>query len=143
LAEERIDPFSIEFKAEFVKNQQDLFTVINSSVTCLFTIFSLSLRHIVQFLHSVTGIESFSSSEEVLRTGERTNNLVRLFNLREGLTQAEDTLPNRFLREPLREGPARGRVVDLETMLKEYYFVRGWDEEGVPKPETLKKLGLP
>jgi aldehyde:ferredoxin oxidoreductase len=142
-AEERIDPFSIEFKAEFVKNQQDLFTVVNSSVTCLFTIFSLSLRHIVQFLHSVTGIESFSSSEEVLRIGERTNNLVRLFNLREGLTKEEDTLPNRFLTESLKEGPSRGRVVDLEAMLKEYYFVRGWDEEGVPKPETLKKLGLP
>lgn len=75
--------------------------------------------------------------------GERTNNLVRLFNLREGVTKAEDTLPDRFLREPLNEGPARGRVVDLETMLKEYYFVRGWDEEGVPKPETLKRLGLP
>jgi len=142
-AEERIDPFSIEFKAEFVKSQQDLFTVINSSVTCLFTIFSLSLRHIVQFLNSVTGIESFASSEEVLRSGERINNLVRLFNLKEGLTRGDDTLPKRFLTEPLKEGPTRGRVVDLETMLKEYYFVRGWDEEGVPKRETLKKLGLP
>jgi aldehyde:ferredoxin oxidoreductase len=142
-AEERIDPFSMEFKAEFVKSQQDLFTIINSSVTCLFTIFSLSLRHIVQFLHTVTGIESFSSPEEVLRIGERTNNLVRLFNLREGLTMKEDSLPNRFLTEPLKEGPCRGRVVDLETMLKEYYFVRGWDEEGRPKLETLKKLGLP
>jgi aldehyde:ferredoxin oxidoreductase len=142
-AEERIDPFSIEFKTEFVKSQQDLFTVINSSVTCLFTIFSLSLRHIVQFLHSATGIESFSSSEEVLRSGERINNLVRLFNLREGLTKGDDTLPKRFLSEPLKEGPSRDRVVDLETMLKEYYFVRGWDEEGVPTPETLKKLGLP
>jgi aldehyde:ferredoxin oxidoreductase len=141
-AEERIDPFSTEFKAEFVKNQQDLFTIINSSVTCLFTIFPLSLRHIVQFLHSVTGIESFSSSEEVLIIGERTNNLVRLFNLREGLTMKEDSLPNRFLTEPLKEGPSRGRVVDLETMLKEYYFVRGWDKEGRPKLETLKKLGL-
>jgi len=141
--EERIDPFSIEFKAEFVKSQQDLFTVINSSVTCLFTIFSLSLRHIVQFLHSITGIESFSSPEEVIGIGERTNNLVRLFNLREGLTKGEDTLPNRFLTEPLKEGPCRGRVVDLENMLKEYYFVRGWDEEGKPKPETLKRLGLP
>jgi aldehyde:ferredoxin oxidoreductase len=141
-AEERIDPFSTEFKAEFVKNQQDLFTIINSSVTCLFTIFPLSLRHIVQFLHSLTGIESFSSPEEVLRIGERTNNLVRLFNLREGLTMKEDSLPNRFLTEPLKEGPSRGRVVDLETMLKEYYFVRGWDKEGRPKLETLKKLGL-
>ena len=142
-AEERIDPFSIEFKAEFVKSQQDLFTVINSSVTCLFTIFSLSLRHIVQFLHSVTGIEPFSSSDEVLRSGERINNLVRLFNLREGLTRGDDTLPKRFLTEPLKDGPTRGRVVDLETMLKEYYFVRGWDEEGIPKLETLNRLGLP
>jgi aldehyde:ferredoxin oxidoreductase len=141
--EERIDPFSIEFKAEFVKSQQDLFTVINSSVTCLFTIFSLSLRHIVQFLHSVTGIESFASSEEVLLSGERINNLVRLFNLREGLTKSDDTLPKRFFSEPLEDGPTRGRVVDLETMLKEYYFVRGWNEEGIPKPEILKKLGLP
>jgi len=141
-AEERIDPFSMEFKAEFVKSQQDLFTVINSSVTCLFTIFSLSLRHMVQFLHTVTGIEAFSSPEEVLGIGERTNNLVRLFNLREGLTMKEDSLPNRFLTEPLKEGPSRGRVVDLEMMLKEYYFVRGWDEEGRPKPETLKRLGL-
>ena len=141
-AEERIDPFSMEFKAEFVKSQQDLFTVINSSVTCLFSIFSLSLRHIVQFLHSVTGIESFSSAEDVLGIGERTNNLVRLFNLREGLTRKEDSLPNRFLTERLKEGPSRGRVVDLETMLKEYYFVRGWDEEGRPNSETLKKLKL-
>jgi aldehyde:ferredoxin oxidoreductase len=141
-AEERIDPFSIEFKAEFVKSQQDLFTVINSSVTCLFTIFSLSLRHILQFLDSATGIESFASPEEVLRNGERINNLVRLFNLKEGLTKGDDTLPKRFLNEPLKDGPTRGRVVDLETMLKEYYFVRGWDEEGVPKPETLKKLKL-
>jgi aldehyde:ferredoxin oxidoreductase len=91
----------------------------------------------------VTGIESFASSEEVLRGGERVNNLVRLFNLREGLIKGDDTLPKRFLTEPLKDGPTRGRVVDLETMLKEYYFVRGWDEEGVPKLETLKKLGLP
>ena len=141
-AEERIDPFSIEFKAELVKSQQDLFTILNSSVICLFTIFPLSFRQIVQSLHAVTGIESFSSHEEVLKIGERTNNLVRLFNLREGLTRAEDTLPKRVLKESLKEGPARGRVVDLESMLSEYYFVRGWDEEGVPKQETLKRLDL-
>jgi aldehyde:ferredoxin oxidoreductase len=59
----------------------------------------------------VTGIESFASSEEVLLNGERINNLVRLFNLREGLTKGDDTLPKRFLTEPLKDGPARGRVV--------------------------------
>ncbi len=140
--EDRIDPFSTEFKAEYVKNQQDLFAVIDSSVLCLFTFFALSFRHIVRFLHATTGIEPFASSMEVLKCGERVNNLVRLFNLREGLRSAEDTLPPRFLKEPLKEGPARGRVVDLAPMLDEYYFVRGWDEDGVPKQEKLEELGL-
>jgi len=140
--ENRIDPFSTEFKAEYVKNQQELFAVIDSSVLCLFTFFALSFRHIVRFLHATTGIEPFASSMEVLKCGERVNNLVRLFNLREGLSRAEDTLPPRFLKEPLKEGPARGRVVELAPMLDEYYFVRGWDEDGVPKQEKLEELGL-
>ncbi len=41
------------------------------------------------------------------------------------------------------EGPGKGQVVNLEVMLDEYYTLRGWDlETGIPKPETLKKLGL-
>ena len=140
--EERMDPFSEEFKAEFVKNQQDLFTVVNSGVICLFATFSLTLRHVARFLHTTTGIEAFASPEEVLKCGERTNNLVRLFNLREGLTAAEDTLPARFLKEPLSEGPSRGRVVNLKPMLEEYYLVRGWDEQGIPEPQKLEELGL-
>lgn len=132
----------IEFKAEFVKNQQDLFTVVNSSIVCLFITFSLSMRHIVRFLNATTGVELFGSSEEVLKCGERVNNLIRLFNLREGLNKAEDTLPLRFLNEPLKEGPSRGRTVDLKSMLEEYYFIRGWDQEGIPEPEKLKELDL-
>ncbi len=140
--ENRIDPFSTEFKAEYVRNQQDLFAVIDSSVLCLFTFFALSFRHIVRFLHATTGIEPFASSIDVLKCGERINNLVRLFNLREGLTSAEDTLPLRFLNDPLEEGPARGKTVELAPMLAEYYFVRGWDERGVPEQEKLEELGL-
>ena len=46
------------------------------------------------------------------------------------------------LNEPLPEGPAKGRVVDLDVMLPRFYQVRGWDENGVPPPEKLKSLGL-
>jgi len=138
----RIDPFSIEYKAEYVKNQQDFFSVIDSSVLCLFTFFSLSPRHLVRFLDATTGIAPFGFPGEVLKCGERVNNLVRLFNLREGLGRDDDTLPPRFLNEPLQEGPSRGRVVELEPMLEEYYFVRGWDEKGIPKREKLRYLGL-
>jgi aldehyde:ferredoxin oxidoreductase len=47
-----------------------------------------------------------------------------------------------MLNEPMPEGPAKGRVVDLDKMLPEYYAARGWDEKGVPTPEKLTELGL-
>jgi len=140
--EERMDPFSREFKAEFVKTQQDLFTVLNATGFCLFAISALGMRQITEFLHSVTGSETFSSSEEILKAGERINNVVRLFNLRQGLSRDQDTLPRRFLERPLEEGPCRGRVVELRPLLEEYYLVRGWDQNGVPRPEKLKELDI-
>jgi len=39
-------------------------------------------------------------------------------------------------------GPHKGRVVELDKMLPEYYKLRGWDEQGVPTPEKLQQLGL-
>jgi aldehyde:ferredoxin oxidoreductase len=95
------------------------------------------------FLYAATGFEEFKDSEEILNIGERVNNLVRCFNLREGLTRADDTLPERFFEEPLKEDPCRDRVVDLGQLLEEYYFVRGWDENGEPTKEKLEELGLP
>ena len=140
--EGRMDLYSQEFKAELVKTQQDLFGMVNCSGMCLFATFALSLKQITPFLHAATGLEVFASSDEVMKIGERVNNLTRLFNIREGLTKELDTLPGRFFNEPLKEGPNRDRVVELEQMRAEYYFVRGWDEEGVPGGEKLKELGI-
>ncbi len=140
--EQRMDPFSSEFKAELVKNQQDLFCTVNCSGMCLFATFAVSLKQMVPFLYAATGIEAFNDSEKLLGIGERVNNRVRQFNIREGLTRESDTLPERFLKTPLSEGPSRDRVVDLAPLLKEYYFVRGWDAEGVPTERKLKELGL-
>ena len=140
--EGRMDLYSQEFKAELVKTQQDLFGMVNCSGMCLFATFALSLKQITPFLHAATGMEVFASSDEVMKIGERVNNLARLFNIREGLTKELDTLPQRFFKEPLKEGPHRDRVVELEQMRAEYYFVRGWDEEGVPGAEKLKELGI-
>ncbi len=81
--------------------------------------------------------------EELLRIGERIYNLEHLFNLREGMTPADDTLPQRFLAEPMPEGPAKGRVCPLQPMLKEYYAARDWDREtGYPSPSKRRELGL-
>lgn len=138
----RMDLFSTEFKAELVKNQQDLFCLVNCAGICLFATFALSLKQIAPFLQTVTGLESFSSPELLLQIGERVNNLARLFNLREGLTKELDNLPSRFLEEPLNGGPCNDKIADIEQLISEYYFVRGWDEEGKPTKGKLKELGM-
>ena len=78
----------------------------------------------------------------MIRVGERVWNLERLYNLREGFTRADDTLPPRLLDEPVKEGPSQGFTVKLTPMLDEYYQFRGWDSDGIPKSETLQRLDL-
>ena len=85
------------------------------------------------------------TGEEVRRIGERIVNLERLFIAREGITRSDDTLPFRFLSEPLPEGsgPSTGSVLELAPMLDEYYQARGWNvDTGLPGPEKLDELGL-
>ncbi len=74
--------------------------------------------------------------------GERIYTLERLFNIREGLNKEDDELPPRFLNDPLKEGASKGHVVPLDLMLNQYYYVRGWDENGVPTKELSDRLGI-
>ena len=131
-----------EFKPEIVKSQQDLFCLVNSSGLCLFAAFALSLEQIAPLFASITGIKSFGDPEALLLAGERINNLVRLFNMREGLSAADDSLPERFSTEELPDGPCRGETVDISSMLQDYYTLRGWTAEGKPTSELLEKLGI-
>ncbi|MBW2669812.1 MAG: aldehyde:ferredoxin oxidoreductase, partial [Deltaproteobacteria bacterium] len=81
--------------------------------------------------------------DEFRKIGERIYNLERAFNIREGLTRADDTLPKRLLEDPLPEGPAEGHVNNLDILLDPYYEFRGWDKAtGKPTPEKLSELGL-
>jgi aldehyde:ferredoxin oxidoreductase len=82
------------------------------------------------------------TAEDVVKIGERTWNLERLFNLEAGLTKADDTLPQRLLKDAHKSGPSAGVVVDLDAMLPVYYRERGWSADGVPTPEKLAELGL-
>jgi len=76
-----------------------------------------------------------------IRAGERGYNLERLINIRQGLKGSDDTLPERLTKEPQREDDPDSRV-KLEQMLEEYYQIRGWDEQGIPRKRRLRKLGL-
>ncbi len=82
--------------------------------------------------------------EDLMRLGEMAYNIARIYNVREGVTRADDTLPARLLEEPLPEGPAQGKVNEnLDAMLDKYYELRGWDRAtGKPTPQKLTELGL-
>ena len=58
-----------------------------------------------------------------------------------GVSAKDDRLPKRIL-TPLKEGAASGSVPDVEKLLREYYEIRGLDEEGKPKKEVLIEAGL-
>jgi len=79
--------------------------------------------------------------EKFLEIGERIYNLTRLFNLRQGLSRRDDSLPER-LKEPREDTGWKIDEVDFRTMLDEYYRLRGWDEEGKPTSKTLERLQI-
>ena len=113
---------------------------LDSTGICLFTTFGLKAKEIAELLESATGIAC--SKKEFIKKGERIWNLERLFNLKAGFTSEDDRLPERLIREPIKSGPSKGEVADLNKMLPEYYSLRGWDESGVPTKEKLKELLL-
>lgn len=105
----------------------------------------LSFDEFSKLLYHNTGLEL--SPADIWEVADRAYNIERLFNIREGLTRQDDWLPDRYFDEPTPIGldVARGKSIDREKftkMIDEYYQLHGWDEKGVPKPETLKKLGL-
>jgi aldehyde:ferredoxin oxidoreductase len=101
-------------------------------------------QNTASLLEAVTGLRY--SPEEIQKVGERINNLARAFNVREGFTRADDTLPERLMTEPLKAGASKGQLIskdDLKLMLDEYYTERGWDiNTGVPTRGKLTELGL-
>ncbi len=141
--ESAADRFAVHGKGRLVKWCEDLRVLSDALGLCRFFtrttfLFPEQLARIVPY---VSPIEF--TPDQLSQIGERINNLERLFNLREGLTRKDDSLPERFLSEPIPEGPSRGGIVDLETMLNEYYEARGWQTEtGFPTPQKLKDLGL-
>ncbi|MEM2152663.1 MAG: aldehyde ferredoxin oxidoreductase family protein [Candidatus Bathyarchaeia archaeon] len=139
---EKLDGFAIEGKAHVVKVMQDVCRVVDALGICKFVYLfgGVPLRKIVQLYTAVTGWET--TLEDLLRAGERIWMLQRLFNVRMGVSRKDDTLPRRFLEEPMVDGAAKGQTVNLEPMLEEYYVERGLDCEGRPRREKLLELGL-
>jgi aldehyde:ferredoxin oxidoreductase len=97
---------------------------------------------IPELYSATTGIET--DCDDLLQAGSRVINVERAHNVRLGLTAKDDTLPPRFLEDPMPSGPAEGKVYDiLEPMKAAWYTVEGWNTEtGIPRRERLEVLGL-
>jgi aldehyde:ferredoxin oxidoreductase len=114
---------------------------IDSLVLCI--LLPYDTKQITDILAAVTGWRT--STTELLKVAERTLTMARLFNIREGLTAADDKLPNRFF-QPKRNGVLSTKFYDpeqLETAKSYYYTLMGWDAKtGIPTPEKLQELGI-
>jgi aldehyde:ferredoxin oxidoreductase len=109
---------------------------------CAYGGFSLGLDEYAALVSSVTGKEYNSGILETI--AERVVTLERQFNLLCGLTKDDDLLPERFYNESI-AAEGKEKILDREdfsSMRKEYYKSFGWDENGVPNQETLRKLSI-
>jgi len=139
----QLDPSGVEGKGELVASLQDAQSGTDTLTKCDFGGFGISNETYSELLESASGLKI--EPEEFDTTGERIWNLTRLFNLREKIDPKDDRLPKRFVNEALSDGPNKGCRIseeDMEYMLKDYYRVRGWSENGVPLKKTLERLNL-
>ncbi len=132
-------------KGALVKKCLMVSAVIDSLGICkvpaLTIIGDFDLEKEAALTRALTGLDL--SAADMFKIGERIVNLQKLINLKLGATAADDTLPEKFLNEPIANGPARGRRVrGLKAMVGEFYRCMDWDEDGVPTKAKLKELGI-
>lgn len=137
---EKLDRFTIEGKAAWVKIFQDFTAFIDASGLCLFTSFAMGAGDYAAMTNAVIGTDW--TADDVLLAGERIWNLERIFNLDAGIDPSQDTLPRRLLKDPIAEGPSKGNVARLSELLPEYYELRGWGANGIPTEERKGMLEL-
>ncbi|MFX1295227.1 MAG: aldehyde ferredoxin oxidoreductase C-terminal domain-containing protein, partial [Promethearchaeota archaeon] len=140
-----LDRFSPIGKARPLITIQDRNVMMDCAGLCTWLVtypVIIEHRYLSAMLALITGWK-MSYRTIFLKTGERISNLIQAFNVKHGATMKDYTLPRRLLKEPLKEGGAKGHVVYLEPMLREYFKLRQWDwETGKPKPEKLRELEL-
>ena len=140
--EKDVDRHAIKGKAKMTKHYQDYCAWAYDSLGyCYFLLMDTPEQDVVDLLESATGID-FGGVDALNKIGERIFTLERLFNLKAGLSAKDDTLPKRFLKEPMPEGPSRGQVFEQDQILPEYYRIRGWNQQGVPSKKKLEELDL-
>ncbi len=138
---EKTDPAVTEGKAGLVKAFQDATAAVDSMGLCVFTTFAWTLDNMAPQMDAAC--EGDWSVDRLVEAGERIWNLERDYNMKAGLTGADDNLPDRLLKEASKAAPTEGQVCNLDQMLPEYYQLRGWTSDGHLTSEVRQKYSLP
>ena len=147
--EVKLDPRSYKNQAVAVIWYEHMYAACDNIGMCKYmtpwlgTAFGLTPKDMVTLLNLATGWEI--TVKELIRKCERTYNLERAFIVLRGVTRADDYPPPRFFKEPIPSGPAKGEILEKDKynrMLDEYYQLRGWNKDGVPRKDKLAELGL-
>jgi aldehyde:ferredoxin oxidoreductase len=139
----KLDPLSPKDKAAMVASLQNYSAGTDTLVKCDFGNYGISADTYSELFSSATGRKI--TADTFMVVGERIWNLVRLFNLAQGVDVSQDTLPRRFVKEALPDGPSKGHRIsetDMAYMRDAYYTTRGWSQAGVPLETTLCRLGI-
>ncbi|MBS3790122.1 MAG: aldehyde ferredoxin oxidoreductase family protein [Candidatus Thermoplasmatota archaeon] len=141
---EDYDRTKLTGKAFALKSMEDLMTLYDMTGMCKFSRGLMVDEGQLELLNAVTGFDM--SLSEFLKAGERVYNLSKAFNIRNGFGRKDDKLPDRVFDDEVLYGPTEGETLsrkEFEEELDRYYDVRGWDNEGIPSKNTLKRLDLP
>lgn len=141
-----LDPAADEDKGDVVRYNQDYTAALELVHACTFpgnNLECFGLELVAKMLAAALGEPKFGSEDYLWHVAEKVYNLERCFNIREGFTRKDDTLPKRMYTEPLKGGLRDGEVIRKpDTIIDEYYDARGWDRNGIPTRATLAKFGL-
>lgn len=115
-----------------------------TGVLCNFADSGMTHELLGKLYAAAAGFPEFADTSYLKLVGERIVTLERCYNVREGFSRKDDTLPKRMMTEPLQNaGPATGQVVrNLDALLDEYYAALGYSRDGIPTRGTLNRLGL-
>ncbi|WP_207263962.1 aldehyde ferredoxin oxidoreductase C-terminal domain-containing protein [Desulfovibrio sp. Huiquan2017] len=138
------DRFSFSGKARIIKLAEDAIAACDAMNACRLIFLAAGLEEYARVMTAVTGRDW--TVQSLLEVGERTTVNERSMNAENGFGVTDDDLPERFFTEP---GTSGGGVtvppIDRQEFLqarRNYYIVRGLDENGAPTAETLQRLGL-
>ena len=135
------DPYSSKGKALLVARLEDYMNVLNALGLCKFLLAGrVGPKIVTEWLNNITGWNI--DREELITIGKRLHNLKRIYNTKLGISRKDDIIPSRLLKLARNDGLAAGVLPDLEYMLEDYYQIRGWDQQGIPKKDTLIELDL-